>query len=348
MRAFFFLIALLLASLGLTQDHVSLKPQDILRFVSIAEAGLNFDAEIGNDGSIWLPRNIKLIVAGMKLEDAKAEMISHLHFSGFITRGLEIRRLGVKSHSVFITGAVRNPGSQPWRIGLRLSDIVLAANPTNRADLDQIEILDSEGNKSFHRFVTLSATGLGWNVILKPGDTITFLLLEAAAEVTVLGEVRQPSKVDFSLGLTVKMAIGLAGGISGNGNPEAIEVWRDGKIVRIVNLNVSDEFQLVRNDRILVPPRKIEGWISVMGAVGKEGQYAFKEGMRLTDALNLASGFSPTAIKTEILIVRLSSGKFDRFKFNYEKILKREQENPILMPGDSIEVKARKPVNGAL
>ncbi len=348
MRPISLLIALLLASLGLAQGHVSLKPQDQIRFISSAEAALNFDAEIGNDGSVWLPRNIRLVVAGMKWVDAKAEISINLKFAGFNIRGLEIRRLGVKSHSVFITGAVRNPGSQPWRNGIRLSDIVLAANPTNRADLDKIEVLDSDGRRTFHRFVTLKSSSDGWNVVLKPGDTVTFPLLESVAEISVLGEVRQPSKVDFSIGITVKTAIGLAGGISGNGNPEAVEIWRDGKIVRIVNLNVSDEFKLAIGDRILVPARNIDAWISVMGAVGKEGQYAFKEGMRLTDALNLASGFSPLAIKTEILVVRLSSGKFDRFKFNYEKILKREQENPILMPGDSIEVKSRKPANGAL
>jgi polysaccharide export outer membrane protein len=324
-------------------DNIALKPQDQIRFVSSAEATLNFDVEIGNDGSVWLPRRIRIIVAGTKWNDAKAEIASHLQYSGFNILGLEIRRLGMRSHSVSITGAVRFPGSHPWSQGLRLSDIVLAAKPTPRADLDLIEILDTEGKKTTHRFVTLKATSEGWNVPLKPGDTVTFPLLESAAEIFVLGEVRQPSKVDFSIGLSVKTAIGLAGGISGNGNPEAIEIWRNGKLIRTINLNVGDDFELERSDRIIVTARKIDAWIAVGGAVGHEGQYAFKEGMRLTDAINLASGFSPLAVKTEIFLVRLANGKFDRFKFNYDKILRREQENPILKPGDSIEVKARKP-----
>jgi polysaccharide export outer membrane protein len=100
------------------------------------------------------------------------------------------------------------------------------------------------------------------NVTLQPGDTI---VVPAASNVYVQGEVRTPGPVKYTQDLTIVTAIVAAGGFTQMAAPKRVTVMRDaGGKKEVLRVNVSQimndpaqyqDIPLKVNDVIVVPER---------------------------------------------------------------------------------------------
>ena len=81
-------------------------------------------------------------------------------------------------------------------------------------------------------------------------------------------------------------------------------------------------------------------FIYVQGAVGQQGRYPLLTKTSLIQALTLAGGLAPDAVRSRVVVFRMSGegGEPQRMTVNYDDIILNGGENFELQPGDTIVV----------
>ncbi len=81
-------------------------------------------------------------------------------------------------------------------------------------------------------------------------------------------------------------------------------------------------------------------FIYVQGAVGQQGRYPLLTKTSLIQALTLAGGLAPDAVRSRVVVFRMNAegNEPQRMVVNYDDIILRGAENFELQPGDTIVV----------
>lgn len=171
-------------------------------------------------------------------------------------------------------------------------------------------------------------------------------------KVTIIGS-KQPGNYSVSSLATVYNALFLGGGPGKNGSYRNIELLRDNKVYRnidiyrfLVNGNQSDNVGLKDNDVIRIPAYSQR--VTVEGEVKRPGIFEMKKGESFSDLLTYASGFSELAYTASVSVLQktgkefkvkdIKSSEFNSYKplsgdvFRVSKILNRF-ENRIKVDG---------------
>jgi len=171
-------------------------------------------------------------------------------------------------------------------------------------------------------------------------------------KVTLIGS-RQPGNYSISSLATVYNALFLGGGPAKNGSYRNIELLRNNKVYKtvdiynfLVNGDQSDNVGLKDNDVIRIPAYNQR--VIVEGEVKRPGIFEMKKGESFTDLLRFASGFNEFAYTASVNVVQKTStefkvrdikqSEFSTYKplsgdvFNISKILNRF-ENRIKIEG---------------
>lgn len=330
----------LLAVLAACQER-PLEFRDAVRVECPNSADLAGRFEVSRDGYIVLPLVGSVSVVGLSPQDASVRVRKLLAQVGFreaaevqIVREAAFRRGIEFSGSVAFAGSV--PGGREWR----LSDVVLLAKPNETTDFGAIQIIDAEG-KSLQVSFAPEFKGTPRDVRLRGGDRVIFKPASIPDLVSVLGSVVNPGTVPFKEGMTVRDAIVAAGGMLPDANPEKVQLERKQVVVDTVNVGLSYDAKIQRGDVVRVPKQTVVPTVVVSGAVVRPGPVALSEQMTLTVALRGAGGISPAAKPDVVILVRRVDGKAVRSNHSLEKIRRGQATDPILEPGDVIEVPFR-------
>lgn len=135
--------------------------------------------------------------------------------------------------------------------------------------------------------------------------------------VTLIGS-KQPGNYSVSSLATVYNALFLGGGPGSNGSYRNIELLRNNKVIRnidiynfLVNGNQSDNVGLKDNDVIRIPSYTTR--VTVEGQVKRPGIFEMKKGETFNDLLTFASGFNDLAYSASVNILQ-KTGKDYRVK----------------------------------
>lgn len=127
--------------------------------------------------------------------------------------------------------------------------------------------------------------------------------------VNIMGEVRVPGTYTLSSFSTVFHALYMAGGIGELGTLRNIRVFRQGKLVTVVDVyefilngRLAGNIRLEDNDVIQVPTYNII--VDISGPVKRPMAYELRKGESLATLLNYAGGFASNAFKESLGIVR--------------------------------------------
>lgn len=148
----------------------------------------------------------------------------------------------------------------------------------------------------------------------------------------ILGDVNKPGSYPYIEGMTVRMAVAIAGGFKFR----AEDLWGQNETVTVFHINDPDKLKLAvgPSDPVL-PGDSIEverRLFFILGQVNKPGSYTYIEGMTVRMAVAIAGGFTRRAKKEPITVIRA--------KDNLQTELKVDQ-NTLVLPNDSIEVDRR-------
>lgn len=97
------------------------------------------------------------------------------------------------------------------------------------------------------------------------------------------------------------------------------------------------------NPQVSIVVKEINSYtIYVLGEVAHPGKYPLKSKTTLLQAITLAGGFTPTAVRNKIVVFRFGEkGEKDiKIKVNYDDIILRNgsTQNLVLIPGDTIVI----------
>ena len=133
-------------------------------------------------------------------------------------------------------------------------------------------------------------------------------------KVTLIGS-KQPGNYSVSSLATVYNALYLGGGPSKNGSYRNIELIRNNKVYRnidiyrfLVNGNQSDNIGLKDNDVIRIPSYTKR--VTIEGEVKRPGIFELKAGESFSDLLRFASGFTDVAYTASVNVLQKTSKEF--------------------------------------
>ena len=207
-----------------------LGPGDQVEISLVGRADFGSRARVGTDGTILLPLIGKIQVNDRTVIELSDDVRQALIKGGFYADPIvRAEVVGISSRYVTVLGNVGSPGLLPLDRNYRLSEI-LARVGGRSGDAADYVLLTKAGAPAASRYsIAKLSSGVGVeDPMVQSGDKI--FIPSAQNEVFYLsGEVKQPGAFPVTEGLTMRMALAKAGGVTENGNEKKIKVVRDGK-----------------------------------------------------------------------------------------------------------------------
>lgn len=159
-------------------------------------------------------------------------------------------------------------------------------------------------------------------------------------KVNIVGEVVNPGSYNISSLNTAFNALVAAGGVTDIGSVRDIQVKRNGKIIKtldvyqfLMNPGSTDDTYLESNDYIIV--NGIGRVVDVMGEINSPMKYELIKGENLNELITYAGGLKSTAYKRNVTIYRYYQNENIVLDINLDS-LERERINFNLLDGDKI------------
>ncbi|MEO8255023.1 MAG: SLBB domain-containing protein [Flavobacterium sp.] len=156
-------------------------------------------------------------------------------------------------------------------------------------------------------------------------------------KITVVGG-KQPGNYSISSLATVYNALHLAGGPDKNGSYRNIELIRNNKVYRNVDIynflvkgDQSDNVSLKDNDVIRIPAYSQR--VTINGEVKRPGVFEMKKGETFSQLLNFASGFNEFAYTASVHVIQKTAKEF-----KVHDILEKDFGSYVPQSGDVFEV----------
>lgn len=221
------------------------------------------------------------------------------------------------ANAVYLEGQVYRPGTYELREGLTLAALLRAAQGLTPEAYGEWALL-RRVNPETARYENVAINPLGalqgkvqYDLALQARDRIFIYNREAVlgeSRVSVLGHVREPGKIDFLPGMTVRDAVLKAGGLlpeAYTARAQLLRVLPDmRKEALAVNLQLAmagdpqANLLLQPYDQLTVASVEEVGaaaQVTIEGAVKQAGGYPRYEGMKVSDLLLAAGGVLPGA-----------------------------------------------------
>ena len=120
------------------------------------------------------------------------------------------------------------------------------------------------------------------------------------------------------------------------------DVMAVGRDTKALKDEITDRLKSYKeNPTVAIVVQQVNSYfVYVQGAVGSQGRYPLLTKTTLIQALTLAGGLNPDAVRSRIVVFRMgnSGDNFQRMTVNYDDIVLRGGENFELQPGDTIVV----------
>lgn len=166
------------------------------------------------------------------------------------------------------------------------------------------------------------------------------LTYSKSIKVNIVGEVVNPGSYNISSLNTAFNALVAAGGVTDIGSVRNIQVKRNGKVIKtldvyqfLLNPGATDDTYLESNDYIIVSG--IGRVVEVQGEVNRPYKYELIKGENLNELLAYAGGPRSTAYKRNVTIFRYFENENIVMDINLDS-LERERINYPLLDGDKI------------
>jgi polysaccharide export outer membrane protein len=135
-----------------------------------------------------------------------------------------------------------------------------------------------------------------------------------SVRVFVLGEVVRPGSYTVAGLATITHALYASGGISASGSLRDIQLKRDGKVVRRLDLydlllagDTSDDVRLQPGDAVFIPP--VKATAAIEGQVRRPAIYELQGQTSIQQLVELAGGLMPDAYPQEATLERIGSDR---------------------------------------
>ncbi len=197
---------------------------------------------------------------------------------------------------------------------------------------------------SFERAKSLIRSKMSQYFDLSNNKLEITLAYSRSITVNIVGEVVKPGSYKIPAINTAFNALILAGGPNDIGTLRNIQIRRDGKVIRTLdvyeflnNPNSKQDYYLEDNDYIIIPT--IQKLVRLSGEVNRATLFELKEKEGITDLLKFAGGLKEGAYKEKIQIVRRSNIESKIIELNLDSLMKIKKDYD-LQNGDQVVIKS--------
>ncbi len=235
---------------------------------------------------------------------------------------------------ILVIGAVNQPGAYPYEEPISLIEVLLrAGGPSSNADLKQISILRSEGDKYPLKQINLenflAGVGPSADLTLSKGEVVFVPNKKPSREtVNVIGAITKPSSYPIYQESRLLDAIYDAGGFTTSAAVDKVTIIRPSNphpqriVVNVANYLKTGDLKynplLQAGDTVFTPIREdiqksvsgvqaafIESiHVTIIGEIKIPGTYQISKESTVLDVLNLAGGPTPQAGLDRVAIIR--------------------------------------------
>ena len=317
-----------------------INPYDTLQISVYGEPDLSMNVVVSEQGTIRYALLGEIKVEGLTTNEVAAKIEELLRKGYLVNPKVNVTVTEYSKVSVF--GEVNQPGSYELKGPLTLIDvIVLAGGLKESANPSKIKVVRSYKSKAGEiKEYILDLEKEGKNFYLYPLDKI---IVEKYGLIFITGAVKSPGafKLERSDITCLDAITFLAGGALSNANLSKVKIIRQEKNEKreyILNLLEDTSFIIKEGDKIIVDTYKD---ISIFGQVKRPGNYPYRYGMTVVDAITLAGGFTDIANTNGVKVVREVNGKKKTIKVPVGYILKTgdrkkdivlEEKDTIIVP----------------
>lgn len=309
---------------------------------------------VDSDGNITAPRLGQIAIAGATTSLAAERVTARIIQLQLLKRpDVVLDIIGRPVKEVIVGGAVVRAGSQAFKIGMRLSDLLDGAGLQPSSDTTRVQI-DRGGVVivvDYQKFINGQNTTAAANPVVESGDRIYVRSMEQLAGIArVIGEIKDPksSIVPLSNRTTVSQALQQAGGLTLLGDPKRVSIRRDNRDVYVdaealLSGDLTNDIQLLDGDTVVVPKRVRKAEATVSGAVRNAGGISLVSPVTLLQAIGQAGGLLDGANRKSVVVRRLS---LDGKLVSGIADLDRDTDAAMLLQdGDVIEVLQKKRIS---
>ena len=309
---------------------------------------------VDSDGNITAPRLGQIAVVGATTSLAAERVTARIIQLQLLKRpDVVLDIIGRPVKEVIVGGAVVRAGSQTFKIGMRLSDLLDGAGLQPSSDTTRVQI-DRGGVVivvDYQKFINGQNTAAAANPVIESGDRIYVRSMEQLAGIArVIGEIKDPksSIVPLSNRTTVSQALQQAGGLTLLGDPKRVSIRRDNRDVYVdaealLSGDLTNDIQLLDGDTVVVPKRIRKAEATVSGAVRNSGSISLVSPVTLLQAIGQAGGLLDGANRKSVVVRRLS---LDGKLVSGIADLDRDTDAAMLLQdGDVIEVMQKKRIS---
>jgi polysaccharide export outer membrane protein len=228
-----------------------LGPDDTVQVIVYGQSEFNVTTRLKADGTIVMPL-IGIVQAAGETNITLAKLITDkLVSGGFLKQPLVNIEVGAYvSRTVNIAGNVGTPGIVPLDRPYHVLEALLRAGWV-RADGANFVYLRRPGQPERKLEVEqLVRGGADADPLLQPGDT---LFVPPAETFFIYGQINGPGMKAILPGMTVRQAIGLAGGVTASGNANKVGLIRGGNGKEID----ADPSQKIQNGDVIIVKERL-------------------------------------------------------------------------------------------
>ena len=352
------------AAVGPIDPGYLIGPGDVLRLYLWGAVELQYELNVDNQGTVFIPTAGQMFVSGVPYSELKNKMMLYLSrfYEGLTanppTVFLDISLAKLKPIKIFVMGEVSKPG------GYTISSFASVFNalysvggPLESGSLREIRVI--RNNKVISKvdlYDYLLKGQLIGDVRLQNNDMV--FIQPRGKTVSINGEVLRPAIYELRDGENLKKLFEFSGGLKSSAYTGRVQVARIKpfeqrkkfefeKEILDVDLtdllqNPSADFVLSDGDTVSVYPisEKLINYVAIKGAVLRPGTYQFTKVKRLSDLIYEAEGVLPEAYLNKADIFRTRPDETYQFiSVDLSKALDGDPINNIeLQPRDSVKI----------
>jgi len=297
---------------------------------------------VDRDGNITIPNLGILGVTGLKFEELRE--ILHNEFSRYYT-GFEMNvSMGaLRTMRVYVVGNAEKPGSY---IVSSLSTLINAlfetSSPGKTGTLRDLQVKrNGDTIVHFDLYDFLLKGDKTKDVRLMPEDVI--LMPPVGPLVGIAGSVNNPAIYELKGETIISQLIEMAGGLNDIASRGRVQidhiVDNNRQIVFESDLEEAQNIKVQGGDIVKIfPVVQDKRLVRITGAVHREGDYGFQQGMTVKDLISMAGGLKYYAHNKETELTRMhltdKGHRVETTVFSLDKALEGDPENNILLKVD--------------
>ncbi len=330
-------------------DDYIVGPNDVLEVQLYGAQNYTNDLTVSRDGRINFPQLGPISVGGQRYSAVKRELEARVA-KEMIGERASVSMSETRTVNVFVLGEAMFPGSYTVTGLATVTTALFAAGGVKpQGSLRRIQVRRQGALvREFDLYDLLMRGDSSADVKLQAGDVV--MVPEVGPTVSAYGEVQRPAIYELKGDTSVASLIVMAGGLTPDGDRDIaslvhVNAQRQRVVIDVDPSAPSAQSQLVDNgDALRVARLKptIDAGITLQGYVYRPGNFAWREGLRLSDVLSSIDELKPNADQNYILIRRVMTPgrRISVLSADLEAALRAPDSaaNVLLQPRDTLTV----------